>query len=214
MFKGVLLDLDGTLVDSTEAHLISWKEALRLVGVKRGEDEIRRNLGRTTLDIAKALLLNDIGRVEECVKVKDDFFLKEGVKYVKLIAGAREALKAVKNMGLKCAVASSNPRKVIDKVLSSQGLAPYVDTVVSVEEIEYGKPNPEMLIKASQKLGLKPHECVAVGDSQYDVEAGNRAGMLTIAVLTGVADEVKLKEAGPKMIIRSIAELPKTLLSL
>jgi len=210
--RGIIVDLDGTLIDSSKAHVSVWKKALKSFGVKRSDEEVRRQLGKTSAGIAEALMPGASREdAEACALLKDKLFQWEGILQSQLVPGANKALKKVKAMGYDCAVASSNPRPVVEQTLLFFNLMPYVDAVVSMDDVEHGKPHPEMMLKAAATMGLNPQRCIAVGDSVYDILAGKGAGMPTIAVLTGVQSLEELMEARPTKVIKDISKLPQLL---
>jgi len=114
-------------------------------------------------------------------------------------------------MNLKTAVASSNPRKLIIRVLDLTGLLNYVDVVIGAEDVKRGKPHPYIIEEAVKRLGVKPFEAIYVGDTIYDVEAGKAAGVFTVAVLTGAASREKLENSRPDMIVENLKYLLEAL---
>ena len=96
--------------------------------------------------------------------------------------GAREILEFFKENNVPCVLASSSPRAVIDKYMKKSGLGGYFADFVSGQDVQHGKPSPEIFLKAAEKLGLPPHDCYVFEDSINGVEAGLRAGAFTVMV--------------------------------
>ncbi len=211
-FKAVVLDMDGTLVDSSEAHLKAWSKAAEILGVYISEDKIRSEFGKSSYDMAKAFLpYNRVGDFIRFAELKDEIFMESCLNLVKPIMGVADAIKGFKAMNLKTAVASSNPRKLIIRVLDLTGLLNYVDVVIGAEDVKRGKPHPDIIEEAVKRLGVKPFEAIYVGDTIYDVEAGKAAGVFTVAVLTGAASREKLENSRPDMIVENLKYLLEAL---
>lgn len=204
-FRAIVLDMDGTLVDSSEAHLKAWLKAAEILGVHLSEAKIKSEFGKSSYDMAKAFLPWE--NAEEAIrfaKLKDELFMKSYLDLVKPIPGVREALEGFKVRGICTAVASSNPRKLVSEVLKLTGLLNYVDIVVGSEDVKRGKPYPDMIEEAIKRLNVKPYETIYVGDTIYDVEAGKVAGVFTVAVLTGVSSREELEKSHPDMIVTDL----------
>ncbi len=211
-FKAIVLDMDGTLIDSSEAHLKAWFKAAEILDIYVSEAKIRSEFGKSSYDMAKAFLTRN--RIEDYIRfaeLKDEIFMESCLNLVKPINGVADAIKGFKTIGLKTAVASSNPRKLIVKVLDLTGLLDYIDVIVGAEDVERGKPHPDMIEKAIKRLGVEPCETVYVGDTVYDVEAGRAAGAFTVAVLTGAASRRELENSRPDMIVESLKYLLEVL---
>ena len=207
-FKAVVLDMDGTLVDSSEAHLEAWIKAAETLGVEVSEAKIRSEFGKSSLDMAKAFLPRDrVFDAARFARLKDEVFMRRCLSLVKPITGVSEALRGFKAMGLKMAVASSNPRVLVAEVLSRVRLIGYIDILVGSEDVERGKPHPDMVEEAVRRLGVRPCETLYVGDTVYDVEAGKAAGVFTVAVLTGAASRGELEAAHPDMVVENLNSL-------
>ncbi|RLE99083.1 MAG: hypothetical protein DRJ59_08280, partial [Thermoprotei archaeon] len=190
--KAIIFDLDGTLVETGEAHLNAWLEACRRFSLRNvTADEVRKHLGKTSLDIAQGLLsarglesLEDAARLAD---LKDKIFAEKYAGTVTPIEGVSDVLNVLKSRGLSIAVVSSNPRRVILTMLKAANLAAYVDVIVGQDEVKKGKPDPEPILKSLERLKVDSREVLVVGDSVYDIEAATRAGVLAIGVTTGVS---------------------------
>lgn len=207
-FKAVVLDMDGTLVDSSEAHLKAWAKAAEALGVEVSRAKIRSEFGKSSIDMAKAFLPRS--RMLEAARfagLKDRIFMEQCLDLVKPISGTHEVLKALRKMGLKTAVASSNPRMLIAEVLDRTRMIQYIDVIVGSEDVSRGKPHPDIVEEAVRRLSVKPCETVYVGDTVYDVEAGRSAGVFTVAVLTGVSSRDELENAYPDIIVEDLTIL-------
>jgi len=207
--RGVIFDLDGTLVDSAQGHIAAWRQALSESGVKRSQFEVWREFGKTSQDIARALLPKEMKRNARTVaERKDQLFLGMWHRSTEAIPAGRKALSALRAKGVKIAVCSSNPRVTVERLLKRFRLISLVDVYVTMDEVRRGKPAPDILLLAARKLGLRPSSVLVVGDSVYDIAAGNAAGMRTAGVATGASSFDQLKAEHPDFVLRGIARVP------
>lgn len=206
--KGYIFDIDGTIMDSHEGHYHAWDQTTRAHGATFTKEQIVKHFGKTTAQIAIELLkLTDPAIIESVSREKALYFLEE-IPHLKLFDGVIEVFNKVKKAGASLCLASSNERNVIEKILDDFKLAPLVDAFVSLDDITKGKPDPEMILKSAQKLHLKPIECVMIGDTIYDIQAGQRAGCkATVAVLTGIFTREQLEPQKPTLILPHVKDL-------
>ncbi len=209
--KAVIFDMDGTLIDTSEAHIKAWLEASRSIGIRGLKaDDVRCHLGKTSLAIAKGLLRH-VGVSEDLAErfaeLKDKLFLKKYVYMVPPFPHSAITLSSLKAQGIKVAVVSSNPSQLIKEVLRSTGLLKYVDVIVGQDEVREGKPSPEPILKALSKLGVGKGEALVVGDSRYDMIAAKRAGVRAYGVLTGVDTADELLKAGAQKVLPTLRDL-------
>jgi HAD superfamily hydrolase (TIGR01509 family) len=120
--------------------------------------------------------------------------------------GALDILQILKGKGVRTAVASSNSIERISKELRYYGMDSLLDTVVGIDEVEAGKPDPALVTAAIKKLGVAPKESMYVGDSRYDIEAGRAAGSKTVLIVQPIAAQSNLR-AEPDYRIRGLHEL-------
>ena len=203
---GYLLDIDGTLIDSTKAHLVAWKKALRTYGVMKSNDEIKRHFGKPTRIIAQELLGNDdFMTAQRMAEEKSDYFIKS-VNKIDVYPNVRAILKELANQNKKIVFASSNYNIVIEAIVKEFGWDEISQGFVGIDDITHGKPHPEMIERALKLSGTKPEESVMIGDSTYDVEAGKAAGTKTVAVCTKHS-EMDWKRLKPDLIIPTFGQL-------
>lgn len=183
-FDAVIFDCDGTLVDSMPAHFEAWCEALALHGAGGifKEDVFFAMGGRPTLDIVVELndeynLHLDPGAV---AFAKREAFLKRlnTVTLIDEVAAFAESLRGKVPM----AIATGGSRMVIEKTLKVVGISDWFDEVVTAEDVEEGKPAPDIFLKAAKLLGVNPTKCLVLEDAPAGILAGQRAGMQVIAI--------------------------------
>lgn len=205
---GVIFDLDGTLVESTPAHIESWIRAVAEFGVDVSEDEVRPHMGRSSEDICCALLgRRPKDEIDRAYCMKDDIYYDLIPQVVVPVPGAIETVTALKDRGYLISVASSNPMRVIERSLESVDLRRFADSIASQDEVARGKPAPDLFVLAQRKIGLKTDRLLAVGDTCFDVLAAKAAGMSTAAFSGGCQSIDKLGESQPDYLISNLTEL-------
>ena len=206
MPPAAILDIDGTLVDTNYHHTIAWYRAFRQHEVKLPLWRIHRHIGMGGDQLVAALAGDD---VEE--EKGDDIRDAEKALYLALIEevepleGARELIVDLKDAGHAVVLASSAKANEVDHYLDLLDARELADGWTTSADVEKTKPEPDLVVAAIEKAG--GGEAVMVGDSVWDCEAAKRAGIETIAVLTGGFSAQELKDAGAAVVFESIAEL-------
>jgi len=199
-----VFDLDGTLIDSVEAHVRTWVEAFNLLGFRGvSEDSVRRLVGLRGRDIGREVLgVEGVKRYREIRWVKDRLFWREVREgRVRTFPGVEDLLKVLKACGVMVAVASSTPNRILIPLLEFLNIAEYVDVVTGGDEVSRGKPDPEIFRVTLRKLGVPAGRAVVVGDTAYDIVPAAKLGCFTVLV-SGRAPEFK-----PDLHVTSIHEL-------
>ena len=203
--------MDNTLVYSDEAHIFAYNEALGKVGLKKKNKVFLKKLfGMPHHQIAKILLSKaDSKKTKRFLDEHHKIFMHKTHKYVKAIPGIKKTLlKLRKNYDI--AVLSNCSRETILKTLKSAKISPKIFKIlIGSDQVKNSKPYPDEIIKAEKLEHHKPE--FMVGDSVYDVIAGKKAKVKTIAVLTGNYPRNLLKKYHPNFIINSVNYLPKML---
>lgn len=185
--RAALWDVDGTLIDSSEYHWLSWRAALTAESYPLTRAQFASTFGQRNDEILRGLFgeeypARDIERVAEAKETLYRKFIREGG--VELLPGVRRWLDRLKGEGWRQAMASSAPRLNLEAILDSLDLRGYFDAIVSAEDVTAGKPDPQVFLIAASKLGIHPSRCVVVEDAPAGTEAARRAGMRSIGVLT------------------------------
>jgi HAD superfamily hydrolase (TIGR01509 family) len=202
----VILDIDGTLVDTNYHHALAWHRALRACGHTVRMWEIHRHIGMGGDQMVEAL----IGKENE-KRQGDEIRAAEGDAYGELIdevepmAGARELVEDLHSDGARVILASSAKEEEVDHYLDLLDVRDTVDGWTTSADVERTKPHPDLVHAALDKAGGGP--AVMIGDSTWDVHAADAAGIPTLAVLTGGFSEAELRDAGAVEVFESIAEL-------
>jgi beta-phosphoglucomutase len=201
--KAVLWDLDGTLVDSEEFHWRSWRDILRAEGIELTYDQFLASFGqRNDRILATWLPGADPARAQRIGDEKEAEYRRLVETHgLSPLPGARQWLVALRTAGWKQSIASSAPGQNVRTMLRVLGLEGHVDAIVSAEDVTIGKPDPQVFLKAADKLATPPARCIVVEDAAAGVEGGRRGGMRTIGVTRNGTLEADL-------FVRSLTELP------
>ena len=210
MPPAAILDIDGTLVDTNYQHALAWFRAFRQHDELLPIWRIHRHIGMGGDHLVEALC----GEAVEEEK-GEDIRAAEKALYLSLIAeveplhGARELIVDLKDRGHAVVLASSAKENEVDHYLDLLDARDLADGWTTSADVEATKPEPDLVKAAVEKAG--GGDAVMIGDSTWDCEAAGRAGLETVAVLTGGFSEAELKEAGAVAVYRSIDELRKSL---
>jgi HAD superfamily hydrolase (TIGR01509 family) len=207
-----ILDIDGTLVDTNYHHAVAWYRAFRQHGVVLPIWRIHRHIGMGG-DQLVASLTND--SVEE--EKGDDIRAAEKPLYMAFIEevepmeGARELISDLKDRGHRVVLASSAKQDEVDHYLDQLDARELADDWTMSDDVESTKPSPDLVQAALEKVGADAGDAVMVGDTTWDIEAAKRAGVATIAVMTGGFGRDELEDAGAAAVYDSVAELRERL---
>jgi HAD superfamily hydrolase (TIGR01509 family) len=189
--QAILFDHDGVLVASEPLHQSAWKQLLEELGLPFEEADFRTLIGKTAPQIITSLLDRfspgwDPRQMDpdQLALRKNDFYLKVIEKELRAYPGVREGLEWLRARGIRTAVVSNAKRRELDAGLSTTGLKPLFDQIISREDVGVAKPDPTPYLFAAAALGVAPENCLAVEDSPPGLEAGLMARIPTAAVLT------------------------------
>lgn len=195
--RGLILDIDGTLVDSNDAHAHAWVEALAEHGVSVPFDTVRPliGMGGDKLLPRVAGFGEETPRGEAVSKRRREIFKSKYLPQLKPTPGAAELLQKLKEAGLKLVVATSAKADEADRLLQICGGHGLIESKTSSDDAENSKPDPDIVMAALQESGLPVDEVLMLGDTPYDIEAATQAGLRTIAVRCGGWTDDKLAGA-------------------
>jgi beta-phosphoglucomutase len=202
--RGVLWDLDGTLVDSEDYHWRSWQHAMALEGLPVTIEQFRATFGQRNESILRGWLGPEatLDRINGIADAKEVEYRRLAAEHgLTPLPGAADWLQRLHAAGWKQAIASSAPRLNVDVMLAALHLGVYFDAVVSSEDVTRGKPDPDVFLVAAARLGVQPSRAIVVEDAAAGVEAARRAGMRSI----GVSRTTVLPA---DVFVRSLADLP------
>jgi HAD superfamily hydrolase (TIGR01509 family) len=205
----VVLDVDGTLVDTNYQHAIAWHRALRDHGYVVQAWEIHRHIGMGGDQLVAALIGEEGERSDgEAIREAEGEAYDELIGEVQAMHGATELLEELGEDGAKAILASSAKAEEVEHYVDLLGARELVEGWTTAADVERTKPHPDLVHAALEKVGCEG-PAVMVGDSTWDVKAARAAGVPTLAVLTGGFSAAELREAGAEEVCESIGELRK-----
>jgi HAD superfamily hydrolase (TIGR01509 family) len=199
-FQGVILDIDGTLVLSNDAHAQAWVEAFADFGYQVKFEQVRPLIGMGGDQIVPQLapgLSGKEGKGKQIGNRRKELIINKFAADLVPTKGARELILKLRSEGLRLIIATSATTEELGLLLK----AAQVDDLLSQDEAttssdaEASKPDPGIIEAALSKLGMQPKSVVMLGDTPYDIEAANKAGVGTIAFRCGGFDDEQLKDA-------------------
>ena len=201
----LLFDLDGTLVDTNELIISSYMHTLEQFCPGRfTREDCLPFMGPTLEEVFQGI---DPDGAEEMVAVYRKFNLEKHDLLVKEFNGVYETIRTLHENGFKLAIVSTKIRNVVIKGLKLTNLDKFFDVVITLDEVENAKPDPEPLYKALDALGSKPEEAIMIGDNHHDILGGKNAGTLTCGVAWSLKGPEFLKQFEPDFIIDHMGEL-------
>lgn len=211
MIKAILFDFDGTLANTIDLIIATFEHTCQTVlGSVPAREKIVNTFG-LPLPEAMLKLSGRADLVEEMRNVYREYNDNHHDDMIQPIDGVTETLAALKARGVKIAVVTSKKPRMLHRGIACLGLAPYIDAIVALGDTKASKPHAEPMLAACAKLGVKPEECLCVGDSPFDLQSGRNAGVKTVAVrYTAFVWEKILAEGKPDYVI----ERPEDLLEL
>ncbi len=195
--KGILFDNDGTLVDTENLILSSFRHTLQTAFGEVPPDEVLLKKVGQPLSVQMADFATDDVPAEELCRIYREHNHRIHDGMIRLFPGVYEMLDVLKSRGYKMGVVTSKTRELASHGLNVLGVLPFFEFVVGGYDLPKHKPDPEPVIYGAELLGLAPEECAYVGDSPFDMQAGNGAGCLTIAALWGMFPASTLRSEHP-----------------
>jgi len=206
----MLFDLDGTLVDSVYQHVGAWHDALTAAGFELSVWRIHRKIGMSGGLFVRGLM-RELGR-ELDPEVAADLRARHAAAYavrfdgVVPLPGARELLATLTQLGVPWAIATSGGRNVANRTLALLDVPPHVP-VVTRDEVTHAKPDPDLFVRAAERLGVGIEQSIVVGDSVWDLLAARRAGALGVGLLSGGYGYDELQSGGAYRVYEDPADL-------
>ena len=185
--RAVLWDVDGTLVDSAEYHFLTWREALARENFELTRARFDASFGQRNETILREYFGADfpVGEIARIADAKETLYrAMMRTRGIEPLPGVRGWLKRLRADGWRQAVASSAPRENLEAIMAALNVADYFDALVSAEEVQRGKPHPDVFLAAARKVCVEPARCVVVEDAPAGIEGARRAGCRTVGVLT------------------------------
>ncbi len=203
---GAIFDMDGVLVDSSEAHYLAWHRFGEELGKPFARALFDHTFGMTNFEIIPMWLGDALDRdkLPAMSDRKEELYREAARDAVVALDGVPELLESLAADGFKLAIGSSGPRANVEMVLDVLGAHERFAALSTLEDVSNGKPDPEVFLKAAAKLDLPPDRCVVFEDAPQGVAAGRHAGCKVIAV-TSTRKAEQLRDA--HLIVDTLAGL-------
>jgi phosphoglycolate phosphatase-like HAD superfamily hydrolase len=209
MFKGVIFDVDGTLVDSVDLHAAAWQNALRHLGHPLPYKKVRQQIGKGADQLLPALLPAAVvaRRGKEIERFRGALFKRDYLPMVRGFSGVRALVQRLLVEGARIALASSARHDELAAYKRSAEIDDLVEAEAARGDAAHSKPDPDIFVAALERLKLAARDAIVVGDTPYDAEAARKAGMAAIGVLCGGFPESELRAAGCVEVFHGPADL-------
>jgi HAD superfamily hydrolase (TIGR01509 family) len=212
--RALIFDLDGTLVDTVYAHVFAWQRALAEAEMPIEGWKIHRRIGMSGGLFTRAVA-REVGRPltseeAEGIQKRHGELFRELLPERRPLPGAVELLVELREDGVPHGIATSGRRPEIDASIEALGVG--AETVVVARgDVARAKPEPDLFLACSERIGVPPDECYVVGDAVWDLLAARRARMLSVGLLSGGYGEDELTRAGAFRVYRDADELRESL---
>ena len=187
MLKAVLFDVDGTLVDSNDAHADAWVNAFREHGVSVEWIKVRRSIGMGGDKLMPAVsgISEASPQGEAIAKERGKIFKRDFLPHIKPFRNASRLVATIKDRGYIAVAASSAAKDELTPLLKIAGAEWLMDAKTSSDDAEESKPEPDIILAALKRAGASAREAIMIGDTPFDVEAARRAGVKVIGFRSG-----------------------------
>lgn len=210
MIRAAIFDLDGTLVDSNELHVLAWQETFRHFGKEIPIERLREQIGKGgdqyLPEFLTELEIREFG--EQADEYRGQIFKQKYLPQLRPFPRVRELFERVRQEGKKIALASSGKEAEVEHYQELLGIADLVDSRTTSDQVAHSKPRADVFLAALRTIGsISPGEAIAIGDTPYDVQAAKKIDLPIIGLLCGGFSEEVLRDEGACAIFRDPADL-------
>jgi HAD superfamily hydrolase (TIGR01509 family) len=208
-YTAVLLDIDGTIIDSNDAHAHAWVKAFERHGYTVDYPAVRSRIGKGGDKLLAELadLDSERGKGRDIAEARTSIFKTEFLPRLQATPGARAMLEWLRRAGVTVTVATSATANEVTDLLRQAGVDDLIDSAASSDEADASKPDPDIVVAALHKSGARRDHAIMIGDTPYDIAAATTAGIATVAFRCGGWTDADLKGA------RAIYDNPADLLA-
>ncbi|MDX1628797.1 MAG: HAD family phosphatase [Fulvivirga sp.] len=189
--KGVIFDMDGTMVDNMMVHHRAWQNQLKKMGLSLSLEQVRQEIHGINEEILARLFGDELSneQIKHYAGEKEAEYRRIFKPELKLIGGLEDYITSLKARGVKLAIGSAAPSENVDFVLDNLNLRHLFEVIMHAGDVQKGKPDPEIYQLIMNKLALKPQQCVIFEDSPTGAEAAVRSGAHTVVITTTHSQE-------------------------
>ncbi len=189
--RAALWDMDGTLLDSADYHWLAWREIVAGEGVDLTHERFLASFGQRNDTILRGWLGDDlaaseVARIGDAKEQRYREFVRE--RGIVLLPGVERWLLRLRDAGWRQAIASAAPRANVEAIVEALGIAEFFGAIASAEDVQRGKPDPQVFLLAAERLGVPPARCVVLEDAPAGLEGGRRGGMRTVGIRSSHTD--------------------------
>jgi HAD superfamily hydrolase (TIGR01509 family) len=209
MIEAVLCDIDGTLVQSNWLHAAAWKDAFAEIGIDVPLEDVRRQIGKGGDQLIPVFVpwWKRKAVEEPLTQYREFLFRDQYLSQVKPFPQVRELLQRMQQSGIKVSLASSAHQRELEDYKRIANIEDLIEKSSSSDDASRSKPHPDIFEATLKKLGVKPKNALALGDTPYDAEAAGKASVWTVGVTTGGWSEPELLAAGCIEVYKDVADL-------
>ncbi|MFO0827429.1 MAG: HAD family phosphatase [Phycisphaerales bacterium] len=211
MTFGAIFDLDGTLIDTYDAHVAAWQRMGERHGVPVTLEQFARHFGRRNHQMIEEIWLEagrpplDAREIDRLGEEKESIYRALVHAHLPLMEGGPELIAALDESGWSIAIGSSAPIGNVDLAIERLGTRTRLDAVVTGNDVTRGKPDPECFLTAATRMGVAPNRCVVIEDAPAGIAAALAAGMRCVAITSKGHDP--RSQTAAHLVVRSLTEL-------
>jgi HAD superfamily hydrolase (TIGR01549 family) len=210
--RGMIFDIDGTLVDTNPAHVLAWRRAFQRYGYDVPTERIKLEIGKGGDKLVPSVLGEDVeDRLGQALRQaqKEEFLKIAERDHFRVFPCVPELFQALREREIRTALATSSDKKHLKATMASAhiDLPSLADVLVTKDDAQASKPAPDVIMIAWEKLAVSPADCAMVGDTVYDGQACQAAGVVFVGVLSGPSTESELLQAGACSVWRDTGHL-------
>ena len=187
---GIIFDWDGVIIDSHDQHELSWKKL-----ADENNKELPNNFFKETFGMRNEFIIpnyfadwiGDEGedKIKNLADRKEEIYRRIIIDSgINPLPGVNKLLESLKDKNIPCSIGSSTPTKNIETVIELIGLSNHFNAITAAEDVSKGKPDPEVFLKAAEKINIDPDNCIVIEDAHVGIDAGLAANMNVVAVAT------------------------------
>ncbi len=209
MIHGIVFDLDGTLWDSVDLLVSAWVETLKAIGYSVTKDKIRPLIGLNGKEIIRRIAGEDaVQKFLNNMHLFDEYVISH-FNEAPLFDSTLNTLKELKKRGIKLGLATSTPRRRLEKVLDHYSLRELFDATVGGDEVPFSKPDPSIYLKAFQQINVNPTDGMIIGDTEYDIIPAKKIGAIAVLIIhDNNINNIQINEK-PDYVIKKLSEIIK-----